>query len=189
MLAWTGCAYVHNPLRKETRLLVKGKTIDTSSYVYSLPYPQGKAYWMVQGYFSHFTHKRRAALDFKMPVGSVICAARGGVVVHLKDDGKQGGPNKESRPHANYIIIEHEDKSRAGYWHLKYKGVWVNVGDTVTKGQQIALSGNTGYTYFPHLHFIVWSFDRRGRFVQLATRFYTKEGPQYLKAVTQYMHP
>ncbi|MBL7723438.1 MAG: M23 family metallopeptidase [Chitinophagaceae bacterium] len=53
------------------------------------------------------------------------------------------------------MIIQHPDGSRAGYWHLQHNGALVKVGDTVTKGQVIALSGKTGYAMTPHLHFLV----------------------------------
>lgn len=184
-----GCAYMRNPQRKEIRQLLSGLLVDTTSFVYDLPYPKGDAYWMVQGYFSQFTHKRRAALDFKMPIGSVVCAARAGIVVRMKEDGDRGGVKKSNRRYANYIIIQHADSSRAGYWHLQQNGVLVNLGDTVKKGQQIALSGYTGYTFFPHLHFIVWSFDRKRNFKQIPTRFRTATGPHYLQAVTLYKNP
>lgn len=180
---------MRNPMRKQTRLLQKGILVDSTSYVYDLPYPTGTSYLMVQGYFTQFTHKRRAALDFKMPVGAVISAARDGVVLRIKKDGRQGGIRKSNRAHANYIVIQHADSSRAGYWHLKYNGVFVNVGDTVEKGQPIGLSGNTGYTYFPHLHFIVWGFDSNRKFTQIPTRFRTEEGAQYLKAIKKYRNP
>ncbi|MBZ4189690.1 M23 family metallopeptidase [Niabella beijingensis] len=185
----TGCGYMNNPLRRETHRLQRGRIIDTSSFVYDLPYPKGTSRTLVQGYFTQFTHKRRAALDFKMPIGSPVCAAREGVVVRTKEDGDQGGIRKSNRPHANYVVIQHADSSRAGYWHLKKESVLVNVGDTVKKGQLIAYSGNTGYTYFPHLHFIVWTFDRNGRFKQMPTRFHTKKGARYLRAIRRYRNP
>ncbi|MFV0607022.1 MAG: M23 family metallopeptidase [Niabella sp.] len=176
-------------MRKETRMLQRGKIADTTSYVYDLPYPKGRSYIMVQGYFTQFTHKRRAALDFKMPVGSVVCATRPGIVIRVKNDGNQGGPQMEYRSHANYVIIQHADSTRAGYWHLKHNSVLVNIGDTVQTGQPIALSGNTGYTYFPHLHFIVWGFDANRNFIQVPTRFRTKNGSKYLRAVKKYKNP
>ncbi|SDC83055.1 M23 family metallopeptidase [Niabella drilacis] len=183
------CAYMNNPLRRETHRLQRGSIIDTSSFIYDLPYPKGVSHTLVQGYFTQFTHKRRAALDFKMPAGSVVCAARDGIVVRLKKDGSQGGIKKSNRVHANYVVIQHADSSRAGYWHLQKDGVLVQVGDAVKKGQPIARSGNTGYTYFPHLHFIVWTFDRNSRFKQMPTRFRTKKGARYLRAIRNYRNP
>ena len=51
--------------------------------------------------------------------------------------------------------ILHEDGSMALYAHLKPEGVEVRVGQQVRQGQRIALSGNTGYSTAPHLHFAV----------------------------------
>lgn len=189
VLALSSCAYMNNPLRKQTKLLQKGIIIDTSSHIYDLPYPQGVSHWLVQGYFTNLTHKKRAALDFKMPVGSIVCAARGGVVIRLKENGTKGGFYKSNRSEANYIIIQHEDSSRAGYWHLKHNGILINMGDTVKKGQPIASSGNTGFTFFPHLHFIVWALDHNKQFLQQPTRFRTKKGNIYLRAIKLYKNP
>jgi len=41
------------------------------------------------------------------------------------------------------------------YAHLRPEGVLVRVGQRVRQGQQIGLSGNTGFTSGPHLHFAV----------------------------------
>jgi murein DD-endopeptidase MepM/ murein hydrolase activator NlpD len=43
------------------------------------------------------------------------------------------------------------------------------------------LSGNTGYTAFPHLHFIAWKFNDKGQWQQIATRFRTKKGVKYVR--------
>lgn len=177
------------PQRKETKLLVKGKIVDTTSYVYDFPYPKGKSYWLVQDYFTHLTHKRRAALDFRMSIGSTVCAAREGVVYKTRQDGTKGGFQRSDRPFANYVIIEHVDGSRAGYWHLRRNSIFVNAGDSVLKGEPIALSGNTGFTFFPLLHFIVWSFDKDKNFLQQPTRFRTQKGNRYIKAVHKYKNP
>ncbi len=173
-------------MRDEVRGLQKGRIKDDSSFVYGLPYEQGKAYCMIQGYFSPFTHKERAALDFKMKRGTKICAARGGVVVRLKEDGDRGGLKRKYRAYGNYVIIQHEDSSRAGYWHLQKDGVLVEVGDTVQKGQVIAVSGKTGYSAIPHLHFLVWSSDARRQWRQVATRFQTSKGVRYLRPLRKY---
>jgi murein DD-endopeptidase MepM/ murein hydrolase activator NlpD len=108
------------------------------------------------------------------------------VVVRVKEDGDKGGWNKKYRPYGNMIVIEHADSSRAGYWHLQKNGALINVGDTVKQGQVIGLSGKTGYTAFPHLHFLVWKFSGRGQWQQLATRFQTARGIKYLKPLKRY---
>ena len=185
-LCITGCSVSNNPLRKEIKLLQKGVIKDDSSYVYALPYEEGTKHRLVQGYFGPFSHKERAALDFKMKRGTKITAAREGVVVRVKEDGDRGGWNKKYRPYGNNIVIQHPDGSRAGYWHLQHNGALVNVGDTVKKGQVIALSGKTGYAAMPHLHFLVWSFDNNRQWQQVPTRFQTSTGIKYLKSWGKY---
>lgn len=176
-----GCSVSNNPQRKEIKLLQKGIIKDDSSFIYQLPYETGKTHLLVQGYFSRYTHKNRAALDFKMKKGTKICAARGGVVIRVKEDGSKGGGNIKYRPFGNLIVIQHDDNTRSGYWHLKYNGALINVGDTVKAGQVIAFSGKTGYSYFPHLHFIVWKSDSKGQWTQIGTRFKTNKGIRYLR--------
>ena len=181
-----GCAVSNNPQRNELKLLQKGIIKDDSSFVYQLPYQENKSHLLAQGYFSRYTHKNRAALDFKMKKGTKVCAARAGVVVRFKEDGNKGGSNIKKRPFGNHVVIQHEDSSRTGYWHLKFNSVFVNAGDTVKQGQVIALSGKSGYTYFPHLHFIVWRPDKKGGWQQIGTRFRTNKGIRYLRPLRFY---
>lgn len=185
LLLFTGCSVSNNPLRKQVKLLQKGIINDDTSYVYSLPYKEGKTFRVIQGYFSRYTHKERAALDFNMKRGTKIAAARGGVVVRVKEDGTLGGLNKKYRSHGNNIVIQHVDGSRAGYWHLQHDGALVNVGDTIQQGQVIAISGKTGYAWVPHLHFLVWTY-KDGKWDQIATRFQTSKGIKYLRAWKRY---
>ncbi len=182
------CSVSNNPLRKEIKGLQKGTIKDDTSYVYALPYEAGTAHRIIQGYFGPFSHKERAALDFKMKRGTKILAAREGVVVRVKEDGDRGGWNKKYRPYGNNIVIQHPDGSRSGYWHLQFNGALVNVGDTVQKGQVIALSGKTGYTATPHLHFLVWR-SSGGQWQQVATRFQTSNGIKYLRGWKKYKSP
>lgn len=184
-----GCAVSKNPLRKQVKLLQKGILTDDTSYVYALPYEEGKTFRVIQGYFSPFTHKERAALDFNMKRGTKITAARDGIVVRAKEDGTKGGFNKKYRPDGNNIVIQHADGTRAGYWHLQHDGALVEVGDTVKKGQVIALSGKTGYAAVPHLHFLVWRFTEKGEWQQVATRFQTSKGIKFLRGWKRYKRP
>jgi murein DD-endopeptidase MepM/ murein hydrolase activator NlpD len=185
MVVITSCTVSKNPLRKQVKLLQKGMIKDDTSYVYALPYEAGKTFRVIQGYFSRFTHKERAALDFNMKRGTNITAAREGVVVRVKEDGTRGGLNKKYRPDGNNIVIQHADGSRAGYWHLQHNGALVNVGDSVKKGQVIAISGKTGYSLTPHLHFLVWR-SGGGQWQQVPTRFQTSKGIKYLKGWKRY---
>jgi len=181
-----GCTVSKNPLRKEVKGLQKGTIKDDSSYVYALPYENKTSHLLIQGYFSHFSHKERAALDFKMKRGTKILAARDGVVVRVKEDGNKGGLKKKYRPYGNNIVVQHRDGSRAGYWHLQHNGALVSVGDSVKQGQVIALSGKTGYTALPHLHFLVWTFNKNGEWQQVPTRFQTTKGIKYLRSLRKY---
>lgn len=174
------CAVSNNPLRKEVRLLQKGIVKDDTSYVYALPYKNTRSHLLVQGYFGIFSHKERAALDFKMKRGTAVVAARDGVVIRVKEDGLKGGWSKKYRTQGNNIVIQHGDNSRSGYWHLKKDGALVEVGDSVKQGQVIGLSGKTGYAAIPHLHFIVWK-SSGGQWQQVPTRFSTSKGIKYLR--------
>lgn len=188
MLLLSSCAVNKSPEAVRFRALQKGKVKDDSSYVYALPYAVGTKHRLVQGYFSRFTHRNRAALDFKMKKGTAIYAARGGVVARIKEDGDKGGLDAAYRQFGNNIIINHNDGTRAGYWHLQHNGIVVNVGDTVQQGQLIGYSGNTGYTAFPHLHFIVWKSEA-GNWRQIGTRFLTRKGVKYLRPLKKYNRP
>jgi len=172
-------------MRKQVKLLQKGIIPDDTSYVYALPYAEGKSFRVIQGYFSRLTHKERAALDFNMKRGTTITAAREGVVTRVKEDGTKGGLKSKYRSHGNNIVIQHPDGSRAGYWHLQNNGALVNTGDSVKKGQEIAKSGKTGYAMVPHLHFLVWT-SKNGQWQQVATRFQTSKGIHYLRSWKKY---
>jgi murein DD-endopeptidase MepM/ murein hydrolase activator NlpD len=163
------------------RELINGKFRNDSSYIYSLPFKTGKKVFLIQGYETSFSHKGERALDFKVRTGTLICAAREGIVTSVRMDSDKGGLKPENLSDGNYVIIRHADSSTAWYWHLKKDGVLVKEGDIVTDGQAIGYSGNTGYSAFPHLHFEVQGRDASGNYRQLATRFYTREGVIYLR--------
>lgn len=125
---------------------------------YRLPYPEGQSYLCTQSRNGGSTHKGSVihAVDFSMLEGTTVCAVRGGRVVAVKSDGYAGGASPAFTVHANYIHIDHGDGTLGRYMHLKKDGVFVKVGDVVHQGDPIGLSGNTGFSTGPHLHFDVW---------------------------------
>ena len=161
--------------------LKSGKFKEDNSYIYSLPFENKKKVFLIQAYDSKMSHKGEYALDFKVKKKTKICAAREGVVIAAREDSDKGGLKPENLSDGNYITIKHSDGSVAHYWHLNKDGVLVNVGDTVSKGQVIGLTGNTGYSAFPHLHFEVVGNDAVGNYGQVPTRFSTNKGVVYLR--------
>ena len=161
------------------RDLKGGRIEKDTSYVYWLPYEHRKSYLLIQGWQSNMSHKNELSLDFKMKPGTTVCAAREGVVTSTREDSDRGGMKDEYMNDGNHVVIQHSDGSYAAYWHLQKDGVLVNEGDTVAKGQAIGLSGNTGYSAFPHLHFEVYKTSMS--YSTIPTRFNTKKGIRYLR--------
>ncbi len=85
--------------------------------------------------------KFHAGIDIAAPVGTPIATAASGTVVFA-------GWNKG---YGNMVIIEHPDGRQTRYGHASK--LFVQTGDTVTAGQQIAAVGSTGKSTGPHLHF------------------------------------
>jgi hypothetical protein len=144
---------------------------------YLLPLRQHELH-VEQGYggsFSHQDPQNRYAVDFGAEIGTPILAARDGLVMQVESDFDQAGLNLEKfGGRANFIRILHDDGSMALYAHLKSGGVLARVGQRVRAGQQIGLSGNTGFTSGPHLHFAV----QVNRGMRLESIPFRMRGPQ-----------
>ena len=123
--------------------------------VYLLPYAPDVSAMLNQGYFGSFSHQKSHALDFGLPIGSTIRAARGGRVVATEDRYTEGGIGPQYRNKANYVKIQHDDGTLGAYYHLSPGGILVTPGQTVKAGDEIGLSGHTGHAKTPHLHFEV----------------------------------
>jgi len=84
-------------------------------------------------------------VDFAMPVGTPLLAVGDGEVLIAKRSGAAG----------NYVAIRHGRQYPTRYMHLKK--LLVKPGQKVKRGDRIALSGNTGRSTGPHLHFEMWT--------------------------------
>lgn len=126
---------------------------------YRLPYPVGATYAVTQAYPVSATHQTRDsmyAVDFDMPVGTDVVAARDGIVFDVASTNFKGGPDEDRYARlANLVRILHDDGTFAVYAHLNRNTIRVTPGDRVVAGQYIADSGNTGFSSGPHLHFAV----------------------------------
>ena len=80
-------------------------------------------------------------IDWATPTGTAVYASCGGTV------SKAGWGSG----YGYVVYIEHEDGRQTRYGHLSK--VLVSVGQKVKQGERIALSGNTGVTTGPHVHF------------------------------------
>ncbi|MGH1384430.1 M23 family metallopeptidase [Kordia sp.] len=127
-----------------------------NSYRYLLPYKKKRK--LIQGNYGNFSHDHIAsfhAYDFGTKIGDTIYAAREGKVVMIKENSKKHGRSRKFVNDGNYVIIQHDDGTTASYFHLDFNGALVEKGDIVQRGQKIGISGMTGFTTTPHLHFVV----------------------------------
>ncbi|MBX9397753.1 M23 family metallopeptidase [Streptomyces sp. TRM72054] len=105
-------------------------------YTLSASYAQAGGMWQS-------THSGQ---DFAVSTGTKVVAAHGGKVVKAGGNGAGDGP-----AYGNAVVIKHGNGTFSQYAHLSR--VDVKVGQIVATGQRIALSGNTGNSSGPHLHF------------------------------------
>jgi len=140
-----------------------------------IPFQQGKTFNRFQGYHGNFSHQDENALDFSMPEGSEIRAARDGIVVQVVQNNSESCPSKDCEKYNNYITILHTDGTFASYVHIRYNGSKFNPGDSVRKGDLVAYSGSTGFSKGPHLHFVCFTgaFGKRNT---LETKFRIDKG-------------
>lgn len=126
----------------------------TSPYV--LPFQVGLAFSVGQGNCTSGSHRAGGATphayDFLMPIGTPVVAAREGTVLLVEERFVDGD---HTPGHENFINVTQPDGTIAGYVHLTRDGALVTVGDLVRQGDVIGISGDTGNSTAPHLHFHV----------------------------------
>ena len=140
---------------------------EASSYAYALPYPVGSTFSVLQGFGGSFSHtgSNEYAVDFNCPVATPVVAARPGRVVAINASAQGSGTTSEylDDRRANFVLVLHDDGTLGEYMHLSPSGVEVHPGQKVERGQRLALSGNTGFSSTPHLHFQVMTAGEDGR--------------------------
>ncbi len=145
---------------------------------YRLPFeaPQLRVDQAPNGRFSHQDEENRDAVDFALPEATLVMAAREGTVMQVQDGFKANGKDRErDAGRANFIRILHSDGSMALYGHLQAGGMRVRPGQAVQAGQPIGLSGNSGYSTAPHLHFVV-QVNRGMGLRSVPVRIFTAQG-------------
>jgi murein DD-endopeptidase MepM/ murein hydrolase activator NlpD len=152
--------------------------VHDDDYVYLFPYEAGQSYRVIQSYGSRFSHTglEQFAIDFRMSEGTPVHAARDGVVARIEERHAIGCWEDGCGRYANYVVILHDDGTTGEYYHLQKDGALVEVGERVHAGQKIALSGNTGHTTIPHLHFAVYRAVDWGNTQSVPVRFLSSDG-------------
>ncbi len=145
---YTACVYSMKYYRGElfSRELVKSTVYEPQTEVvvigtkkeetFGLPFYAGKGYTLTQDYSS--SHR---ALDFGVWYGDPILSIGAGTVIYAYDEG-DFSQDDLNWTYGTFVVIEHENGIRSVYAHLKSRTV--RAGQTVTKGQVIGYSGNTG---------------------------------------------
>ncbi|MFE2292096.1 M23 family metallopeptidase [Streptomyces sp. NPDC059452] len=105
-------------------------------YTLTASYGTGGARWAA----------KHSGQDFAVPVGTPVSAVHTGTVVKAGPNGGGDGP-----AYGNAVVVKHANGKYSQYAHLSK--INVKIGQHVKTGQNIALSGNTGNSSGPHLHF------------------------------------
>ena len=124
-----------------------GTTVTTTSSSSGLIWPTGSRSvssqygWRMHPIFK--TRKFHSGIDIDAPMGSTVVAAASGTVITAAYDSGYG----------YYVVVSHANGLSTLYAHNS--SLSVKVGQKVSQGQQVAISGSTGFSTGPHLHFEV----------------------------------
>lgn len=107
--------------------------------------PVSSGYVSANGYYPS-SGKFHGAIDYAVSTGTVVKAAADGVVMTTAN---------LSTSYGTYVVIRHANGLQSYYAHGTRGSIVVEPGQTVKQGEKIMLSGNTGNSQGPHLHFEV----------------------------------
>ncbi|MEO8332581.1 MAG: M23 family metallopeptidase, partial [Gallionella sp.] len=136
--------------------------VQGTDVTYRLPFPGGTSFTVGQviggKITTHTGPDSKCAIDFDVPIGTPVLAARKGIVVDIEQGNTLGG--NDPRLKSNHVLVLHEDGTLGLYSHLAAYSHAVTFGQTVEAGMLIGYSGNVGYSTGPHLHFAVLTNTR-----------------------------
>ena len=118
------------------------KNTGNVSYLTKYLWPTKTKGFFISAYYGD--DRNHKGLDIAIPINTDIYAGDDGIVTTAAFDA--GG-------YGYYVIITHSDGYKTVYGHCET--LLVQVGDSVSRGDLIAYSGNTGKSTGPHLHFEV----------------------------------
>ncbi len=136
--------------------LGSSSTQPDADHLYAVPFGGDSRRELSQGFGGAGSHlgDMSYSLDFLMPEGTPVLAARAGTVLYLQDGFTEGRADPNLLERANLVVVAHRDGTMASYGHLT-AGIPVSVGDAVGEGDVLGWSGATGFAGRPHLHFHV----------------------------------
>ncbi len=122
-----------------------------------LPLQCGTTATVTQGNNTTFSHNGKGAFafDFGLARHTPLVAVAAGTVIAANGSVHEGDPcwsggGQECANTVNYVLVQHDDGTASLYMHLDAPSV--SVGDVVARGQQVGLSGGTGWSTGPHAH-------------------------------------
>jgi hypothetical protein len=150
-------ASFENTLHLFAKGVIDHKHYTQSLYVCPLPFDDdgqwsGGLNWD-DPFGSHHGLGQPFSYDFSHPEGGNIRAVRDGQVVFVENNPKNTSEDSSAPGYGTAIALRHNDGSTSIYLHLKFNSTRVKCQQKVVRGEVIALSGNTGQSSSPHLHF------------------------------------
>jgi hypothetical protein len=119
---------------------------------------------------THLDPPNYHAVDFAVPRGTPVFAARAGVVARVYDGFAEDDPKRRKKL-GNAVFVLHEDGTFASYLHLE-PGAEVREGQRLRRGERLGRAGNTGFSTGPHLHFSVSRREGAAQLVSIPFRFH-----------------
>ncbi len=124
---------------------------------HKLPYPVGQSYKIGLSNCGGAEHSEglpdQFAIDILMDIGTLVTAARQGVIVYVEESGLDFEDTN------NVVVLRDEDDYFMQYQHLTHNGALVEEGQFVYAGDPIGYSGASGNARTPHLHFVATDWD------------------------------